>query len=82
MRVRVLYFASLRERAGLREEEREVRDGATVEELWSDLRTAHPRLGDFAGSVSYAVNQQYVDSKTTLQDNDEVAFIPPVSGGS
>jgi molybdopterin converting factor subunit 1 len=82
MRIRLLFFASLRERAGVSELERDVPAPISVAALWESLRQEHPALGDFRGSVAFAVNQRYVDSKTVLQDNDEVAFIPPVSGGS
>lgn len=81
MTVRVRFFASLRERAGLSELEHELAAPATVGALWSRLRREMPALADFGGSVAFAVNQEYVDSERTLQDNDEVAFIPPVSGG-
>lgn len=76
------FFAALRERAGASELTRVIDRPITVGALWAELRRERPALGDFRGAVAFAVNQEYVDSKTTLQDNDEVAFIPPVSGGS
>ena len=82
MHVRLRFFAILRERVGTAELTRELDGPATVGELWSALRREHSALAEFRGTVAFAVNQEYVDSKTTLQDNDEVAFIPPVSGGS
>jgi molybdopterin converting factor subunit 1 len=82
MRVRLRFFATLRERAGSAELLRELSSATTVGELWEALRRERTALGEFRGSVAFAVNEEYVDSKTTLQDNDEVAFIPPVSGGS
>ena len=82
MRVRVRFFATLRERAGASEIERVLDRPSTVAELWELLCTEHPKLAGFGGRIAFAVNQEYVDSKMTLQDNDEVAFIPPVSGGS
>jgi len=82
MRVRLRFFALLRERAGGAEAARELSGPTTVGELWQMLRRERPGLADFRGSVAFAVNQEYVDSEMTLQDNDEVAFIPPVSGGS
>lgn len=81
MKVRVLFFAALRERAGATERIHEVAGPLTVGELWEQLRRERPALAEFRGAVAFARNQEYVDSKTTLQDNDEVAFIPPVSGG-
>ena len=82
MQVRVRFFATLRERAGAAELLQAVDGVITVAELWEMIRCERPKLADYAGRVAFAVNQEYVDSKTTLQDNDEVAFIPPVSGGS
>ena len=82
MRVRVRFFATLRERAGAAELERTLAVPITVEELWETLRAERPKLAAYGGRIAFAVNEAYVDSKTTLQDNDEVAFIPPVSGGS
>ena len=82
MRVRVRFFATLRERAGAAELERTLAVPITVEELWETLRAERPKLAAYGGRIAFAVNEAYVDSKTTVQDNDEVAFIPPVSGGS
>jgi len=82
IRVRLRFFAALRERAGASERVRDLAGSQTVGALWEDLRRENSALADFRGSVAFAVNQEYVDSKTTLQDNDEVAFIPPVSGGT
>ena len=82
MQVRIRFFATLRERAGAAELQKTLDAAITVAELWEMLRAERPKLADYAGRVAFAVNQEYVDSKTTLQDNDEVAFIPPVSGGS
>jgi molybdopterin converting factor subunit 1 len=81
MRVRLRFFATLRERAGVCEATFEIDRSVTVGEVWELVRAERPRLASYGGRVAFAVNEQYVDSKTTLQDNDEVAFIPPVSGG-
>ena len=82
MHIRLRYFASLRERLGRSEETREVPDGATVEVVWTMLKRAHPELVVVERSLAFAVGQEYVDKTHPLQDNDELAFIPPVSGGS
>ena len=81
MRVRVRLFAVLRERVGKSELHWEVAQGQTVEDVWVGLRQAFPVLDD-AGRVAFAVNRQYVDTFYRLADNDEVAIIPPVSGGA
>ncbi|HEY7707652.1 MAG TPA: molybdenum cofactor biosynthesis protein MoaE [Gaiellaceae bacterium] len=74
MRVRVRLFAGLRERAGW--SEREV-EAATVADVWGELG-----LGEEPAGLLYAVNQEYAERSTPLADGDEVAVIPPVSGGA
>jgi molybdopterin converting factor subunit 1 len=79
--VRVRFFAVLRERAGRGEIAWEAAPGETVGTLWARLRVALPNLAPSGESVAFAVNREYVDSAHPLADNDEVAVIPPVSGG-
>ena len=80
MTVRVRFFASLRERLRAPEATCELPPGATVDDL---LRALHVDFPDLAGSgrLAIAVNAEYVGSRHTLSDGDEVALIPPVSGG-
>lgn len=79
--VKVIYFGILRELAGAAEERIEVADGATSGTLFAQLRAAHPGLDRFAKSIALAVNLEYADQLRALNDGDEVALIPPVSGG-
>ena len=81
MKVRLLFFATLRERMRCREAVRTLADGATVSDLWQTLCAEHATLREVRGAVSFAVNQEYVDADHVLRDDDEVALIPPVSGG-
>ena len=81
MRVRVRFFASVRERLRRTETEIDLRDGAAVADLWNELRRAFPSLDEVGASLRFAVNQEYVDEEHRLADGDEVAVIPPVSGG-
>ena len=81
MKVQLLFFASLRERLRKSESEHDLRDGSTVADLWATLCEENPELYRMTTSVSFAVNQEYVDRATVLHDGDEVALIPPVSGG-
>ena len=81
MRIKVRYFASLRERLGKTEEVRDVPAGATVATVWQLLVQEHPELHGIERSIAFAVAQEYVDKDHPLQDNDELACIPPVSGG-
>lgn len=80
MTIRVRFFASLRERLRTAEASRDVPSGATVEDLLALLRADFPELASL-GRVSIAVNAEYVDRGHALADGDEVALIPPVSGG-
>ncbi len=81
MKVNVLFFASCQDIVGKREWEAEVSDGATVASLVAEIASAHPQFGEIAGSLMVSVNQGYADLNDRLKDGDEVAFIPPVSGG-
>jgi molybdopterin converting factor subunit 1 len=79
MRVRLLHFGLLRERLGGVESRLEMRDGATVGEV---LNVYRERLPDFMwDSIAVAVNQEYAKADVVLKDGDEVALLPPVSGG-
>ena len=76
MKVAVKLFAGLRERAGSGGRELELPDGARVADVWPALG-----LGDEPAGLLYAVNKEYADRDVALGDGDEVALIPPVSGG-
>jgi molybdopterin converting factor subunit 1 len=80
--VRLRFFASLRERLHCSEAERSLPDAATINDLWAALCAEHPQLVELKPSISFAVNREYVDRDHQLSDNDEVALIPPVSGGA
>jgi molybdopterin synthase catalytic subunit len=82
VRVRVRLFAVQRELAGTREVALELDEGATVEDAWSAVVARVPVLAPGRTSVRFARNGDYAEPATTLADGDEVAFIPPVSGGS
>lgn len=81
MKVRVKFFAILRERAGTAEVAKEIAEGSTVAELWQSLQRDYPKLDVPGIRLLYAVNQNYVGIDHQLRDNDEVVFVPPVSGG-
>ncbi len=81
-RLTIRLFATLRERAGASELAREYPEGATVAEVWETLKEEFPALRSNRDSVGFAVNQEYVQGDCRLKDGDEVAFIPPVSGGA
>ena len=81
MRVTIRLFARLRELAGRGEIERDVPPGATVHSVWESLVAEHPAIAPYAESMSCAVNADYARMTTAVKDGDEVAFLPPVSGG-
>jgi molybdopterin converting factor subunit 1 len=82
MLVTIRLFARLREIVGASELERTLPDDATARTAWDALVADHPALGDYAAAVSCAVNEEYTRLTAALKDGDEVAFLPPVSGGS
>jgi molybdopterin converting factor subunit 1 len=81
MKVRVKFFAILRERAGTSEVAKEIAECSTVADLWHQLQKDYPKLDVPGIRLLYAVNQNYVAPDEKLNDKDEVVFIPPVSGG-
>src|SRR5271169_354895 len=82
MRVTVRYLGPLRDIAGREGEAIEVADGATVGELYTTLQQRIPQLQQFRHAIALAVNREYTGSDTPLREGDEVALIPPVSGGA
>jgi molybdopterin synthase catalytic subunit len=82
MKIKVLFFGLAHDLTGFEHELVEVPDGARLEYLWRQYAGRFPRLGEMAGSLLAAVNQEVVERSRPLRDGDEVAFLPPVSGGS
>jgi molybdopterin converting factor subunit 1 len=81
MRVTIRLFARLRDIAGAAELNRNIAAGATAADVWHGLVGEFPELGVYEKLISTAVNADYAKMSTRLADNDEVAFLPPVSGG-
>ena len=81
MRVTVRLFARLRDLAGAGELVRDVPDPATVRTVWQALVGEMPALQEYEPSMSVAVNADYSKMSAPVRDGDEVAFLPPVSGG-
>jgi molybdopterin converting factor subunit 1 len=82
MRVRVLFFGMLKDLAGTSGDSLELPDGALVRNVLEHYALHLPRLKASLTSLAVAVNQQYASADTELKSNDEVALLPPVSGGS
>jgi molybdopterin converting factor subunit 1 len=81
MRIAVKLFARLRDIAGAGELQRDLADAPTAGSLWTSLTAEFPELAAYSSSISMAVNTEYARRDTRLADGDEVAFLPPVSGG-
>ena len=81
MLITVHLFARLREIAGSPELQRTMPEGATARTVWDELAGEFPALGAYATVVSCAVNEEYARLTATLKDGDQIAFLPPVSGG-
>ena len=81
MTITVKLFAILRERAGLSDLQLELPESATVTTARDTLAKRIPAISDYLARVAWAVNRSYAPVETELRDGDELAVIPPVSGG-
>jgi molybdopterin converting factor subunit 1 len=79
--VTIRLFARLRELAGAADLTRDVPDGATAGDVWDVLVREFPSMTEYSRTISCAVNEEYARLTTGLKHGDEVAFLPPVSGG-
>jgi molybdopterin synthase catalytic subunit len=82
VRIRVLFFGVLRDIAGLREESVEIPEGSRLEAVFEHYAARHPALRGMSGSLVLALNQKFSEPSALLSEGDEVAFLPPVSGGA
>jgi molybdopterin converting factor subunit 1 len=82
VRIRVLFFGVIREIVGLREETIEVLEGARLETVLENYSNRFPQVREMAGSVVLALNQQFAPPASMVGEGDEVALLPPVSGGA
>jgi molybdopterin converting factor subunit 1 len=81
VKVFVRLFASMRDEAGAGRVELDLSAPATAEDVWRALVERHPSLAPRRGSVAAAVNRSYAGFEDPVAEGDEIAFIPPVSGG-
>src|SRR5439155_500083 len=82
MQVRVLFFGMLKDAAGRAFDTLQLPERATLADLLDSCGKKFPALPKFFGSLALSVNQEYAGRGTVLRENDEVALLPPVSGGS
>lgn len=80
-KVKVLFFATLRDRAGAKSLEIEIPEGATVGQLKDQISCDHPNLQQSMQSVVVAINREFAFDESILPESAEVAMFPPVSGG-
>jgi molybdopterin converting factor subunit 1 len=81
-KIRILFFATLKDRAGRGQVELELPDGATVTDLRAQLSALYPAVGPLLNHALVAVNQGYAFNDDRIPENAEVALFPPVSGGT
>ena len=82
MRVRVLFFGRLKDIVGKSEEDADLSEGARVEDLFERYGRNFPEIAQLRGSIAASVNQEFAEWRARLSPGDEVAFLPPVSGGA
>ncbi len=82
VRVKVLFFGMLRDIVGRAEDHIEVADDSRLESVFTRYARQFPRLTDLEGSIVLACNQEFCDRSAAIREGDEIAFLPPVSGGS
>ncbi|HME12133.1 MAG TPA: MoaD/ThiS family protein, partial [Candidatus Acidoferrum sp.] len=81
MTAKVLFFGRLREIVGRGEDAFALTDGAPIDGIFAYYAERYPRLAEFRASVVASRNREFVDWETPVHSGDEIAFLPPVSGG-
>jgi molybdopterin converting factor subunit 1 len=79
--IKVLFFGAAADRAGTRETALDVQDGATLAEIWPLIVEQHADLAPMRDTLAFAVNGEYARGEDAVSPGDEVAVLPPVSGG-
>ena len=81
LRVKVLFFGRVRELTGVSEESVDMPEGATLGDLFENYQARFPSLSGFRSSLVASRNQEFSSWETVLSSGDDIAFLPPVSGG-
>lgn len=81
MKVKVKLYAAFRDIVGSKEEDLDLKDGSTVQDLLEDYIKRFPRLSRYREHIILSVNKEYGAPARVLREGDEVSFLPPVSGG-
>ena len=79
--IKILFFGAAADRAGTRQTQLDVREGTTLAGIWPLLIREHPDLGPMQDTLAFAVNGEYARGGDAVAPGDEVAVLPPVSGG-
>jgi molybdopterin synthase catalytic subunit/molybdopterin converting factor small subunit len=82
MQVRVLFFGMLKDLAGRGSDLLNLPERATLGDVFTHYEEITPKLGDLAASIAISINQEFAGPDAKLKEGDEIAFLPPVSGGS
>lgn len=81
MKVRILFFASLKDITGENAVDLELEENATVESVKIKITSIYPKLEPLLNFVRIAINQEFAEAESVINNGDELAFLPPVSGG-
>lgn len=81
MQIRVFFFGVLKDVVGANQDELEMPEGSSVADVLARYEVRFPKLRESVPSMALAVNQQYAGPGSKLKSGDEVALLPPVSGG-
>ena len=81
VRIRILYFATVRDATGIKMESIDLSKDTTISEMLSKISMIYPKLKHILNNIQISVNYRIVDFNTVLKDGDEVALLPPISGG-
>ena len=81
MQIKVKLFAAHRQLLGRRDVDMQLAEGATIADVWRQLKAEQPKLAHLSDTLVAARNHEYAPLDTRVAEGDEIAFIPPVSGG-
>jgi MoaD family protein len=81
VRISILYFATVKDAPGIRMESIDISNDTTIREMLSKISIIYPKLKHILNNIQISVNYRIVDFNTVLKDGDEVALLPPISGG-
>jgi molybdopterin converting factor subunit 1 len=81
VRISILYFASVKDATGIRMESIDLSNDTSIREMLSKISIIYPKLKHILNNIQISVNYRIVDLNTVLKEGDEVALLPPISGG-